>query len=101
MVVSTRTWAEVPAELRPRLAAAAQDITDGIAPQIQNADAEAIKVMKKYGLTITEVPPAAAKEWESIVDKGFSFLIGRSYDRTSFDEARKYLDEFLKTHPRR
>jgi TRAP-type C4-dicarboxylate transport system substrate-binding protein len=101
VVVSTRTWAEIPAELQPRLISSAQEITDSIAPQITNADSEAIGIMKKYGLTITEVPPAAEREWENIVDRGFTLLIGKSYDRASYETARKYLEEYLSSHPRR
>jgi TRAP-type C4-dicarboxylate transport system substrate-binding protein len=100
-IVSMKTWAEIPAVLQPRLLEAAQSITDSMAPDIVKGDAEAIAIMLKYGLKIVQPTKPAEKEWEDIVHKGFSMMIGRSYDRQSYDMAREYLDEYLASHPRR
>jgi TRAP-type transport system periplasmic protein len=101
LVVSEKTWAEIPSELQPRLAAAAQQIADSLAPEILKGDAQAVDVMKKYGLSITQVPPEAARQWQQIVEKGFTQLIGKSYDRASYEAAKGYLQEYLAAHPRR
>jgi TRAP-type transport system periplasmic protein len=100
LVVSTKTWAEIPPDLQPRLAAAAQAVSDSLAPEITKADADAIAIMKKYGLVITAVAPAAEREWEGVVEHGFSMLVGKSYDRPSYDAASRILKEYLASHPR-
>ncbi len=101
LVVSTRTWSQIPAELQSRLVEAAQRIADSLGPQINNADASAIAVMSRYGLKISQVPSQAESQWEGFIDKGFSELIGKSFDRASYDMAKKLLDEYLAGHPRK
>jgi TRAP-type C4-dicarboxylate transport system substrate-binding protein len=99
-VVSTRAWAAVPADLQPRLIDAAQKIADSLAPDLIKSDAAAIDVMKKYGLKINVVTPQAEAEWTAVMQKTFSGLVGKMYDRESFEMATKYLNEYLALHPR-
>jgi TRAP-type transport system periplasmic protein len=99
-VVSTRTWAAVPADLQPRLIEAAQKIADSLAPELIKSDAAAIDVMKKYGLKINAVTPKAEAEWAAVLQKTFSGLVGKMYDRDSFEAATRYLNEYLASHPR-
>ena len=100
-VVTTKTWAEVPEDLQPRLLEAAQRIADEMVPDITKADGQAITVMQKYGLKINPVPAAAAAEWASLLQKTFAGLVGKSYDKQSFDMATGYLQDYLKDHPRK
>jgi TRAP-type C4-dicarboxylate transport system substrate-binding protein len=100
-VVSTKTWAQVPADLQPRLLEAAQKIADEMVPDIVKADGQAIDVMLKYGLKINQVPAAAAASWADLLQKTFAGLVGRAYDKQSFDMVTQYLGEYLKDHPRK
>lgn len=99
-VVSTKTWAEVPAAMQQPFADAAQRITDAMTPDITRGDTEAIAVMLKYGLRITRATPGAEEKWREIVQTGFSRMIGRSYDQASFDMAKGYLEEYRAAHAR-
>ncbi len=100
-IVSTRTWAEVPADLQPKLIESAQRILDGLAPDLVKSDGEAIAAMKEYGLKINVVPPQVEAEWAALLQKTFSGLVGRTYDRDAFQRATGYLNEYLSLHPRR
>jgi len=100
MIITDKTWSEVPPDLRPKLLEAAQKITDTLGPQLAEADDQAIGIMKKYGLAINTVPPKAEAEWADLLDKTFSSLVGTTYDRNSFEMATKYLNEYLAAHPR-
>jgi TRAP-type transport system periplasmic protein len=100
-VINARTWAEIPADLQPKLLAAAQKISDSLAPDLLKADGSAIAVMKTYGLKITEPTPQATAAWADLLQRTFSGLVGTMYDRDSFVMARGYLDEYLATHPRK
>ena len=100
-IVSTRTWAEVPADLQPKLIESAQKILDALAPDLAKSDGEAISVMKRYGLKINVVPPQVEAEWAALLQKTFSGLVGKMYDRDAFQLATKYLDEYLAQHPRK
>ena len=57
--------------------------------------------MKKYGLKINQVPPQTVAAWADLLQKTFSGLVGRSYDKASFDMATAYLGEYLAAHPRK
>jgi TRAP-type C4-dicarboxylate transport system substrate-binding protein len=97
-VVSMQTWNKVPRDLQPKLIAAAQKAADALVPQLAKADEDAIAVMKKYGLKINPVPPAAEEEWNRFVAKGFELLIGKTFDRESLEMARGYLAEYRAAH---
>ncbi len=100
-VVSTKTWAQVPADLQPRLLDAAQRIANEMVPEIVKADGQAIDVMKKYGLKINTVPPAASAEWADLLQRTFAGLVGKTYDKDSFDRVTSFLQDYLKEHPRK
>jgi TRAP-type C4-dicarboxylate transport system substrate-binding protein len=100
-VVSMKSWSQIPADLQPQLLDAAEKITESLAPDLAKADGQAIDVMRKYGLKINQVPPKVQTTWEDLLQKTFAGLVGRSYDKASFDMATQYLAEYLKTHPRK
>ena len=100
-VVSTKTWAQVPPDLQPKLLEAAQRITDALAPDILKSDGDAIAVMKKYGLQISEVTPQSLAVWTDLLQRTFAPLVGKMYDKDSFLAVKGYLDEYLAAHPRK
>jgi TRAP-type transport system periplasmic protein len=99
-IVSTKTWAEVPADMQPKLIEAARRVFDALLPDVVKADGEAVAVMQKYGLKIHPVTPEAEEAWVGVLSKTFSGLVGKMYDRDSFLMTKKYLDEYLALHPR-
>jgi TRAP-type C4-dicarboxylate transport system substrate-binding protein len=101
LVVSTKTWDAVPARLQPRLLEAARAAAADLGPAIAKADDEAIAVMKKYGLRVTEVPSAARTEWEQVVGRGLSLLEGTAYDRSAVEAARNLIAEYRASAPGR
>jgi TRAP-type C4-dicarboxylate transport system substrate-binding protein len=100
LAVSMRTWNSIPADLKPKLMESAQKIADSLGEEVKKADQDAITVMQKYGLKITQMPEKQRIQWEQLVDKGFSMLLGKSFDRDTFDLAKKYLNEYIADHPR-
>jgi TRAP-type C4-dicarboxylate transport system substrate-binding protein len=100
-IVSMKSWSQIPADLQPRLLDAAEKIALSLAPDLVKADGQAIDVMTKYGLKINKVPPQTAEVWADLLQKTFSGLVGRSYDRVSFEMTTKYLGEYLQAHPRK
>jgi len=94
LVIPLRTWEAVPARLRPRLLEAAGKAAAELAPEIAKADDAAVAVMRKYGLRVTEIPPAVRAEWEGVVSRGLVFLEGTAYDRAAVEAARSILAEY-------
>ena len=100
-VVSTKTWNEIPADLQPKLIGAAQQIADSLKPDLLKADSQAISVMQKYGLKINTVPPQTEAAWAELLQKTFGGLIGKLYDKDTFQMVNGYLDYYLELHPRK
>ncbi len=100
LAVSMKAWNSIPADLQPKLMESAQKIADSLGAEVKKADQDAIAVMQKYGLNITKMPEKQRIQWEQLVDKGFSMLLGKSFDRATFDLAKKYLNEYIAVHPR-
>ncbi len=100
LAVSMKVWNSIPADLQPKLMESAQKIADSLGAEVAKADHDAITVMQKYGLNITKMPEKQRIQWEQLVDKGFSMLLGKSFDRATFDLAKKYLNEYIAVHPR-
>lgn len=94
IVVSNRVWNRVPKELRPKLEQAAEEIGRQMQAKIDTADEQAIAVMKEHGLEISEVSEKDIALWEAEVRTGFDKLVGKSFDKESFELVKKYLQEF-------
>ena len=98
-VVSMKSWSEVPADLQPKLIDAAQKIADSLLPDLLKADGQAIAVMQKYGLKINETSTAARTAWTELLQKTFSPLVGKLYDKDAFELVVRYLSEYRAAHP--
>jgi len=94
VVVSTKSWAQVPKDLQPVLLQTAQRITDQLSPDIEKSDGQAISEMKKYGLQIIHVDTASQGIWEKTVQDGFGMLLGTAYDAQAYEMAKGYLDQY-------
>jgi TRAP-type C4-dicarboxylate transport system substrate-binding protein len=94
IVVSAKTWKRVPAKLKPKLLASAASIGKSMQAQIDKADAQAVDVMKKHGLVVSTVPPEAEAEWEKLAKGAFAKLAGKSFDKESYEQIKKYLKEY-------
>jgi len=94
VVISTRTWEKIPADLRPQLLKAARKIGREAQIEIDKADAEAIKIMKQHGLTINPVSPEIEAQWLAEVKEGFNKVMGKSFDKETFDKVKQHLKNF-------
>jgi hypothetical protein len=45
-------------------------------------------------------PISEEQEWADLMDRVFRGLVGKIYDRESYEMATKYLGEYLAAHPR-
>lgn len=100
IVISTRTWKRIPAKLRPKLLKAARKIGKDAQTEIDNADAQAIKIMKEHGMKVHPVSKEIEAQWVSEVQGGFKMVIGKSFDKESYDEVKQHLKAFRETNGR-
>jgi TRAP-type C4-dicarboxylate transport system substrate-binding protein len=94
-VVSTRQWNKIPADLRPKLEAAAAEVNSELWRKVRELEAEATRVMVEHGLQIHKVPPDVEAQWVKLVEeKAHPKFIGPRFSREVFDEVTAALREF-------
>ncbi len=94
IIISKEKWAEIPADLRPKLIDVTHKHQERITNKIRQMDNEAIRVMKEYGLQVVEVTPEQEQEWHNWLEPHLDKLRGLLTDTTMFDwvmELRKDL----------
>lgn len=92
-VVKKDAWEKIPAELRPKLLAATQDINARIDAEVKRLNDDAVAAMKKQGL---KVVPVEAGPWEKAASKSWPAVRGKVVPAGFFDLALKLRDEARK-----
>lgn len=101
LVVSRKLWDSIAAEVRQRLERAALEVTEGYRQEFLGADTDAIAVMKRHGLTVHEVGPAAREAWQRLVKRGVGVFFGAQFDIGDYETANRYLEELRGANPGR
>jgi TRAP-type C4-dicarboxylate transport system substrate-binding protein len=98
IVITKRTWNRIPKELRPKLLETAEKLGKGMQKEIDEADAGALEIMKQHGLVVHEVSPEIVEKWKAATREGFDKLVGKSFDKESFEQVKRHLEEFRKSN---
>ena len=75
LVISTRTWRELPDAAKPELLRAAGKVGERLKRAVPELGDEAVEVMKKHGLVVHQVPDDAFAAWERDARAGYASLI--------------------------
>jgi TRAP-type C4-dicarboxylate transport system substrate-binding protein len=94
LVISNRAWQRIPAAMRPELKAATERALKDMEDEVMAVEQQAVEIMLENGLIIHEVPPAAMKKWEELVETGFRILIGPVISRELYDRARTIVADY-------
>jgi len=93
-VISKKTWEKIPAELRPKLLAAAAKAGEKFRSEIRKLSDDAIGEMQKRGLNVVVTTPADRAEWRKEADATWPKLRGALVPPDLFDEAFKLRDAY-------
>ncbi|MFB0515282.1 MAG: TRAP transporter substrate-binding protein DctP [Candidatus Neomarinimicrobiota bacterium] len=85
ILITKQAWNQIPAELHPKLRAAAERQEARMMEEIRYQSDEAIRVMKEYGLQVLELTPEMQQQWHSWIDPNLDKLRGLLMDTTMFD----------------
>jgi TRAP-type transport system periplasmic protein len=99
-VITTAAWDRIPAELRPALAAAAQQAGDAIRARSRAESDEAVAAMQKRGLVVRDLTPAAQAEWQALAEKAYPLIRGGLMPADLFDAVQQELAAYRAAHPR-
>lgn len=94
IVISKKTWDEIPAEIRPKLVKSAKRIVDSLYAETNTLEKSAIDTMLKHGLKIHTVPADGAKLWEKEGQKGYNAYVGKTFSRELLEKLQGYLKEY-------
>lgn len=92
-VVRKDVWEKIPADLRPKLLAIAQEINGRIDAEVKRLNDDAVAAMKKQGLTVVKVDPGP---WEKAAQRSWPAVRGKVVPEAFFDQAVKLRDEARK-----
>jgi TRAP-type C4-dicarboxylate transport system substrate-binding protein len=88
-IVRVDAWQRIPAGLRPRLLAAAEEVAVRVNAEVRRLDGEAIAAMRRQGLTLV---PADAEAWRPAMERTWEIFRGQVVPAPFFDEVRAARD---------
>jgi TRAP-type transport system periplasmic protein len=94
MLVSARTWAQVPEQFRAPMLAAVEKADRWLYEQTVKLDAEALAVMQRNGLTVVDTPADAERLWRSEMVRGFELAVSKTFSREIYDRVTGLLKEY-------
>jgi TRAP-type transport system periplasmic protein len=94
IVITKKTWDEIPADMRPKLVKSAKQIVDNLFDETNALEKNAINVMLKNGLKIHEVPSDGISLWQKEGVKGYNAYVGKTFSRELLQQLQDYLKEY-------
>ena len=94
IVISKKTWDEIPADIRPKLVKSARQIVDGLFAETNTLEKSAIDTMLKHGLQIHPVPADGTKLWEKEAHKGWDAYVGKTFSKELLERLKGYVREY-------
>lgn len=88
-IVRKDTWEKVPADLRPKLLAAARESGAKVDAEVKKLNDDAIAAMLKQGLETVKVDPAP---WQKAADRSWPAVRGKVIPADFFDEVVRLRD---------
>ena len=98
LIVSRKVWDSIGADVRVRLEQAALEVTESYKDEFLSADAEAISVMKRHGLSVHEVAADAREAWQQLVRKGVGVFLGTQVDISTYETVNRHLEELRRAN---
>jgi TRAP-type C4-dicarboxylate transport system substrate-binding protein len=94
-VVSAKAWAQVPADLRPKLEQAAAEAGAKLQARIAALNEQAVEAMRQRGLSVNRVSPEVEERWKALVrEKDLLVFVGTRFSREAFDVVQEALLEY-------
>ena len=93
-IITTKAWNRIPARFHSEMLEAAKRCAIKMEEDTVRAVQDAVRVMQKYGLKISDCPEEAKKEWREFIGTGIGLLLEGKFSRESYDRAKSILREY-------
>ncbi|MBN2050645.1 MAG: TRAP transporter substrate-binding protein DctP [Spirochaetales bacterium] len=100
LLIDTRVWNRIPADLRAEMLQAAQEILTPVEEQIMALEAEAVALMRGMNVRVVPVPEPVMREWRDVSSRGYHSIIGTTVSRELYSEMEALLTEFRQSKER-
>jgi TRAP-type C4-dicarboxylate transport system substrate-binding protein len=94
LVISERAWSRINNKYKPQIIQRTEEIIDKFYERIMKVENEGLEIMKRNGLTVVPLTPAAKAEWEKFIEGAVDIYIQQSISPQIHSEVRKYIDEY-------
>lgn len=94
LVLSRKTWEQIPEKYRPLLLEATEREAQSLAAEITRLEEEAIKAMKDNGLAINRPSENDRQMWHEVSLRGISSLIGKIIPAEVYQQTVELIKEF-------
>jgi TRAP-type C4-dicarboxylate transport system substrate-binding protein len=98
IVLTAKTWEQIPAEYKKEMTTVLQKISDELYREVGKLEKEAIEKMKEHDLVVNEVPADSLPKWKAAAEKGLDELIGKAFSKEIYDQVMVHLKEYHKLH---
>jgi TRAP-type C4-dicarboxylate transport system substrate-binding protein len=99
-LVSKRTWDGLTPEVQAAMRTAAVEAGRQFQARGRAESDSAVAAMRRRGLTVEPLPPAAEAEWRALSERLYPQIRGRLVPADMFDEVLRILAEYRRSHPR-
>ena len=90
VVVTKRIWDRVPADLKPQMLESARAAGRNLSENSRQLDAQAVTVMKQFGLTVISGQKQFRSDWEDIAQSISAQLVDANIiDKDAFDRVQE------------
>jgi len=93
-VITKKTWDNIPADAQKVMLEAAAKAGDEIRAQARKEMTESVEAMKKRGLIVHTLTPAAEAAWRNVVESAYPKIRGALVPADLFDEVQSLLKEY-------
>lgn len=93
-VMTKSAWRSIPENLRPQLMDAARRITGELDKNLATLENSVFNVMKRNGLVVHPVPPAALELWNAEFRRGSNALMNKTFSLEVFNKISAWLAEY-------
>lgn len=93
-VVTAKVWDPLPPETREALLGVARETGEAVRARSRAEADQAVEAMRKRGLQVHAVPPAAEAEWRATTGSFYPQIRGRLVPADLFDEVQRLVAEY-------
>ncbi|MCX8159879.1 MAG: TRAP transporter substrate-binding protein DctP [Candidatus Saccharicenans sp.] len=94
LVLSRKTWEQIPGNYRPALLEAADRQALNLAAEIMTLEEEAIKAMKEHGLVINSPSDSQMSQWREAASRAIESLVGRTIPEDIYQKTMDFIREY-------